>query len=265
VISPISNLAANVGTEFRFVVPEYTFQNLGLQEAMTYAAALTTGASLPAWLTFDPMIRTFAGTPSRKDTNAFSSRPLSVRLTASNKIGTAGVDFVINVQGESDATLAIKIMSGLGATLAITGAAYTKRNAVWKKTMKCVYQLPAEYVVIGQESDYCHHIGLDPKKVASVTLLRDGKPLPGGVVRADWLIYDTTSANLTIDETKSKDQEGLVSSNWTVEVKNRGGYVKQAFDIKFVRELPEDSRNISNGVAMQPPKSRHDQLREPLI
>ena len=81
-LAPLSNLVANVGTKFKFVVPENTFQNLGIQETMTYSAALTTGACLPAWLTFDPATKTFTGTPGRKDTDAFSSRPLPIRLMA---------------------------------------------------------------------------------------------------------------------------------------------------------------------------------------
>jgi len=275
VISPLSNLVANVGITFKFIVPESTFQNSGIQDVMTWSAALTTGAELPAWLTFDPATRIFTGTPTRKDTNAFSSRPLSIRLTAGNNIGATSVDFIINVQGESDATLAIKIVSSIGATLAIAGAAYAKRNAVWKKGMKCTYQLPAEYVVIGQESEFCRRITrLNPDKVASVTLLRDGQSLPGGVVRPDWLIYDTGSANLNIDETKLKEQEGLVSSRWTVQVKNKGGYVNglvwEEFDIKFVKQLPDanvdgESRDIPGGIAMRSPMSRRDQLHQPLI
>ena len=116
-VAPLPNFAATVGTKFKFVVPEHTFQNIGIQDIMTYSAALTTGMVLPAWLTFDPATNTFTGTPSRKDTDAFNSRPLPIRLMASNKIDTASVDFIINVQGESDATLAIKIISAMSAAL----------------------------------------------------------------------------------------------------------------------------------------------------
>jgi len=74
------------------------------------------------------------------------------------------------------------------------GAAYAKRNSVWKMCMKCVYQLPTEHVIIGQEKEYCHTIThLSPENVASVKLLRDGKSLPRGILRPDWLIYDNSS------------------------------------------------------------------------
>ena len=115
-ISRLSNLVANVGTKFSFIVPENTFKNpdSGIEDKIRYSAALTTGAALPAWLAFDATTITFTGTPGRKDTDFFSSRPLPIRLTASNNIGATSDDFLINVQGESDATLAIKIISGVG-------------------------------------------------------------------------------------------------------------------------------------------------------
>ena len=60
-ISQLSNLAANVGTKFSFIVPENTFENpdSGIEDTISYTAALTTGAPLPAWLTFDPANKNF--------------------------------------------------------------------------------------------------------------------------------------------------------------------------------------------------------------
>jgi len=270
-LAPLSNLVATVGTAFKFVVPKSTFQDLGIQDAMVLSAALTTDAPLPAWLIFDPATSTFTGTPTRKDTDAFSSRPLPIRLVASNSFGTASVDFIISVQGESDATLAIKIISGIGAALLI-GSAGVKRKSIWKKSMKCVFRLPTEYVTFGQESEYCHPITrLNPDQVASVQLLRDGQSLPGGVLLPDWLVY-SPNARITIDAGALKDQDGLKISRWTVQVKNKGGYVNglvwEEFDIKFVKQLPDanvDNESRDSGVAMQSSKSRRDQLHQPLI
>ena len=121
VVTKLSSLAANVGSEFIFIVPENTFENPhpDVEDAIIYTASLTTGAVLPAWLAFDPATRTFTGIPGRKDTDLFSNRPLPIQLTARNNIGTASLDFIINVQGESDATLAIKIISRVGAMFAM--------------------------------------------------------------------------------------------------------------------------------------------------
>ena len=274
VLAPISNLAAIVGTAFKFIVPKDTFQDLGIQNAMTWSAVLTTGAPLPAWLIFDPTTKTFTGMPSRKDTNAFSSRPLPIRLMAGNSFGTALVDFIISVQGESDATLAIKIVSGIWTTF-LVGGVCIKHKSIWKKSMKCVFQLPTDYVTIGQESEYCHSITrLNPNKIASVQLLRDGKSLPVGIILPEWLIYDASSAKITINAKLLKDQDGLITDRWTVQVKNKGSCVNhlvwEEFDIKFVTQLSytnadDELRDTYNSIAMKPPKSRHEELRQPLI
>ena len=127
---------------------------------------------------------------------------------------------------------------------------------------------------IGQESEYYHSITrLNPDKVASVQLLRDGQSLPGGVIRPDWLIYDTSNAKLTIDATALKEQEGLISSRWTVQVKNKGGYVNhlvwEEFDISLLHNshanADDESRDTSGSIAMTSSESRHKQLRQPLI
>jgi len=272
-LAPLSNPVATVGTTFKFVVPESTFQNLGIQSALAYSASLTSGSALPGWLTFDSATKTFTGTPGRKDTNAFSSRPLPMRLTASNSIGTASTDFIINVEGESNATLAIKIISCAGAIFTIAGAAYAKRNSIWEKSMECVYRLPVDYVVIDKASEYLHRIRrLDPEKVASVELLRNGKTLSGGMLLPTWLVYDNSTANITIDAGALKDQDGLTTSCWTVKVKNKEGYVNglvwEEFDIKFVKQLSDanvDDELRDSGVAMQSTKNRRNQLHEPLI
>ena len=123
----------------------------------------------------------------------------------------------------------------------MTGIAYAKRHSIWKKSMKCVYRLPTEHVVFGQENEYCHLVTrLNPEKVASVRLLRDGQSLPEKVARPDWLIYDGSSAKLTINAKALKEQDGLTISRWTIQVKNKGGYVNdlvwEEFDIEFVHQ-----------------------------
>jgi len=266
-VTRLSNLLANVGAKFSFVVPDNIFRNPnpGIEKAINYTAALATGAALPAWLTFDPITKTFAGTPSRKDTNALSSRPLSIRLTANNDIGATSVDFIINVVGESDVTLAIKIVGSVGTAFSVAGAVYAKRNVIWKKTMKCVYKQPTKHVVFGQESGFCHTITrLNPANVGSVKLLRNGCSLPGKASLPAWLIYDSDSATLTIDSVKLMKQDGLTNDRWTVQVKNKRGYVNglvwEEFDITFGAN--DESREMASPAGII---SRSDELREPLL
>jgi len=113
------NLQIDLGQAFNYILPEFSdpdgdfvvpnniFKNPypGVEESKIYTATLTTGEPLPAWLNFDPITGTFAGTPpGRKDTNLLSTRLLPIRLTASNDSGSKSVDFIINVLGESDLT-----------------------------------------------------------------------------------------------------------------------------------------------------------------
>jgi len=266
-VARLSNLLAYVGIKFSFVVPDNIFRNPnpGIEKAINYTAALATGAALPAWLTFDPITKSFAGTPSRKDTNALSSRPLSIRLTANNDIGATSVDFIINVVGESDVTLAIKIVGSVGMAFSVAGAVYAKSNAVWKRTMKCVYKQPTKHVVFGQESSFCHPITrLNPANVGSVKLLRNGCSLPGKVSLPGWLIYDPDSATLTIDAGKLANQDGLTNDRWTVQVKNNGGCVNglvwEEFDITFGAN--DESLEMASPAGI---RSRSDGLREPLL
>src|SRR5271163_4329573 len=88
---------------------------------------------------------------------------------------------------------------------------------------------------------YCHSITrLNPNKIASVQLLRDGKSLPVGIILPEWLIYDASSAKITINAKLLKDQDGLITDRWTVQVKNKGSCVNhlvwEEFDIKFMKQ-----------------------------
>ncbi len=76
---------AAVGTAFTYVVPNNSFIDIDVADALTYTAALANGSALPSWLTFDPASRTFSGTPSTAIT-------LDVRVTAADKVGKTETD-----------------------------------------------------------------------------------------------------------------------------------------------------------------------------
>jgi hypothetical protein len=69
-----------------FTVPANTFLDLD-GNTLTYSSTLASGAPLPAWLSFDPHLRTFSGNPSPADTS-----PLMVRVTASDGHGQSAAD-----------------------------------------------------------------------------------------------------------------------------------------------------------------------------
>lgn len=63
-------LAQQTSTEsvpFEFVVPSSTFSDANPEDTLTYSATLSNGSPLPSWLHFDPVTRTFSGTPGGGD------------------------------------------------------------------------------------------------------------------------------------------------------------------------------------------------------
>ena len=69
------------GAAFTYVVPAFTDAD---DDPLTYAAALSDGGPLPAWLTFDLATRTFTGRPGPGDTG-------TVRVTVMVSDGTATI------------------------------------------------------------------------------------------------------------------------------------------------------------------------------
>ncbi|MEO7861007.1 MAG: putative Ig domain-containing protein [Nitrospirales bacterium] len=60
VVAPLAEQNARETEAFSFVVPTDTFADVDPGDTLTYSATLDTGASLPTWLSFDPVSRTFS-------------------------------------------------------------------------------------------------------------------------------------------------------------------------------------------------------------
>ncbi|GAB4475864.1 MAG: hypothetical protein OHK0037_37280 [Elainellaceae cyanobacterium] len=96
---PISDQAATTGRGFSLVLAADTFADVDAGDVLTYTARLSDGSPLPAWLTFDPVTRTFSGTPAGE--NAGSYRVV-VRATDSSGISIADeFDLVVKLGGSS--------------------------------------------------------------------------------------------------------------------------------------------------------------------
>ena len=78
VVNAIPDQGATAGTAFNFVVAANAFSDPE-GSALSYSATLLNGAALPAWLTFNPGTRSFAGTPAAADVAT-----LDVKVTASD-------------------------------------------------------------------------------------------------------------------------------------------------------------------------------------
>ncbi|WP_392665171.1 putative Ig domain-containing protein [Amaricoccus sp. B4] len=91
VSSAIADQTATANQGFTFVLPNGTFTDAD-GDALTLSATLSSGASLPSWLSFDAASRTFSGTPT-------NSGALTIRVTANDGHGgTVNDDFDLSVQ-----------------------------------------------------------------------------------------------------------------------------------------------------------------------
>ena len=69
--------ADTVGKLFNYTIPDSTFIDDDGNNTLTYTAKLLSGDSLPAWLAFDPLSRSFSGTPTTIGT-------LNLKVTATD-------------------------------------------------------------------------------------------------------------------------------------------------------------------------------------
>ncbi|WP_313295010.1 putative Ig domain-containing protein, partial [Stutzerimonas nitrititolerans] len=95
----IANQNASEDTAFNFQFAANTFSDVDAGATLTYTAQLAGGGLLPAWLSFDPVTRTFSGTPSNADAGT-----LSIEVTANDGNGGSVSDtFDMVVSAVNDA------------------------------------------------------------------------------------------------------------------------------------------------------------------
>ncbi|TJZ63051.1 T9SS type B sorting domain-containing protein [Sphingobacterium olei] len=99
VVNPIPNQTATENITFNFQFAANTFNDIDVGDVLTYSAQLSGGGSLPAWLSFDPISRTFSGTPGNDDTGS-----IAIEVIANDGNGGAVSDsFELSIQGVNDA------------------------------------------------------------------------------------------------------------------------------------------------------------------
>ncbi|MEH2074483.1 MAG: putative Ig domain-containing protein [Nostoc sp.] len=75
----IADQKATAKTTFNFTIPENTFSDVDVQDALIYTATLDNGDPLPSWLTFNPNELTFSGTPTNENVGS-----LNIKVTATD-------------------------------------------------------------------------------------------------------------------------------------------------------------------------------------
>jgi len=93
VVNPILDQIAQRDSLFTFTVPLGTFDDPDVAEVLIYSAATAPSSALPVWLSFDPITRTFSGTPGVSNMG-----PVSIALKVTDEDDETATDvFVINV------------------------------------------------------------------------------------------------------------------------------------------------------------------------
>ena len=136
VAAPLADQQATQGTGFSFVVPAATFADVDPGDSLTYSATLVNGASLPTWLSFNPVPRTFNGTPQAGDVGAIDVRVTATdtgtlnaadvfALTIAPSGGTAGNDTLIGTSGNDvlDGLAGDDVLQGLAGNDTLLGGA----------------------------------------------------------------------------------------------------------------------------------------------
>lgn len=88
--NPLVDQAAKEGSEFNFTFPANTFNDPDQDDVLTYTATLADNSTLPNWLSFNAISRTFSGTPGSDNVGT-----IEVKVTATDKRGASASDYFL--------------------------------------------------------------------------------------------------------------------------------------------------------------------------
>ncbi|MEN9360695.1 MAG: hypothetical protein RL095_2230, partial [Verrucomicrobiota bacterium] len=98
-LNPIADQSATQDSLFTFVLPPDSFADIDAGDALSFSATLQNGSPLPSWLNFNPITRSFSGTPANADLGL-----IDVTVTAKDSSNLSVSDtFSLNVANINDA------------------------------------------------------------------------------------------------------------------------------------------------------------------
>ncbi len=98
---PIADRSINAGTAFSLTVGVDTFTDVDAGDTLAFSSTLSNGDALPSWLVFDPLTRTFSGTPGTDDAGN-----LVLRVNATDSAGASAFDeFALEVVAPAGKTI----------------------------------------------------------------------------------------------------------------------------------------------------------------
>jgi serralysin len=107
-----SDQSAAEDSQLTFTLPPNAFTDEDAGDVLTYTATRADGATLPAWLHFDPATRTLSGTPANGDVGT-----LSIKITATDVFGaSASGTFSLTVNNTNDAPVLAALLTDQAAT-----------------------------------------------------------------------------------------------------------------------------------------------------
>ena len=83
----IADQSTTKNSAFNFTLASNTFSDIDIGDSLTYLATLDNGNPLPTWLSFNPITRTFSGTPSNSDLGQ-----VNLKVTATDSTGASVSD-----------------------------------------------------------------------------------------------------------------------------------------------------------------------------
>ena len=158
VANPLADQESRSDVPFTYVVPADAFTDAD-GDPLTYAAVLSDGGPLPAWLTFDPATRTFTGTPGPGDGGT-----VHVTVTARDGTATLSDEFTLMVTVRNTAPEVANPLADQEVTV----------------------DVPFTYVVPADA-----FTDADGDRLTYTVVLSDGGPLPG------WLVFDPATRTFT--------------------------------------------------------------------
>ena len=106
VVNPLADQAALEDEHFSFSIPQDSFGDPDADE-LAYSASVLDGSELPAWLSFDPGLQRFSGTPANSDVAV-----IEIAVTAMDAGGEAASDsFTLEVVNANDAPVVAGVIA----------------------------------------------------------------------------------------------------------------------------------------------------------
>ena len=210
-VNPIPNQNATEDLAYTFQFSDTTFNDPDIGDTLTYTATLSDDSALPGWLSFDPLTRTFSGTPTNGDVGT-----ITIKVTAADNDGgpVATDTFDLVVANTNDAPTVLNPISNQNAT----------EDTIFNFTFAADTFTDQD---VGNTLTY-------------TALLNGGGALPA------WLSFD--AATRTFSGTPLNADVGTISIDVTANDGN-GGTVTDTFDISIANT--NDAPTVANAIPNQ--------------